>query len=76
MTRETAARVRDAVVEAIDPLEIILFGSVAKATSGPEAPIAVHDARFARAVDRAHDGGGSMRSVHPSASSTASTLPI
>ncbi len=39
VTRETAARVRDAVVEAIDPLEIILFGSVAKATSGPEAPI-------------------------------------
>ena len=41
VTRETAARVRDAVVEAIDPLEIILFGSVAQATSGNDLDLLV-----------------------------------
>ena len=41
MTREAAARVRDAVVEAIDPLEIILFGSVAQATSGNDLDLLV-----------------------------------
>ena len=41
VTRETAARVRDAVVEAIDPLEIILFGSVARATSGNDLDLLV-----------------------------------
>ena len=41
MTRETAARVRDAVVDAIDPLEIILFGSVAQATEGHDLDLLV-----------------------------------
>ncbi len=41
VTRETAARVRDAVVAAIDPLEIILFGSVAGATTGNDLDLLV-----------------------------------
>ena len=41
MTREAAARVRDAVVQAIDPLEIILFGSVANETSGNDLDLLV-----------------------------------
>ena len=41
MTREAAAQVRDAVVEAIDPLEIILFGSVANETSGNDLDLLV-----------------------------------
>jgi HEPN domain-containing protein/predicted nucleotidyltransferase len=41
VTRETAARVRDAVVEAIDPLEIILFGSVAQVTAGNDLDLLV-----------------------------------
>ena len=45
MTREAAGRVRDAVVEAIDPLEIILFGSVAQATSGNDLDLLVVDRR-------------------------------
>ena len=34
VTRDVAAQVRDAVVDAIDPLEIILFGSLAHAATG------------------------------------------
>ena len=41
MTREAAGRVRDAVVEAIDPLEIILFGSVAQESSGNDLDLLV-----------------------------------
>ncbi len=41
MTRDTAAVVRDAVVEAIDPLEIILFGSIAEDTSGRDIDLLV-----------------------------------
>lgn len=41
VTRDTAAQVRDAVVEAIDPLEIILFGSVAQAASGHDIDLLV-----------------------------------
>ena len=41
VTRQTASLVRDAVVEAIDPLEIILFGSVAAAASGNDLDLLV-----------------------------------
>ena len=41
MTRDTAAVVRDAVVEAIDPLEIILFGSIAEDASGRDIDLLV-----------------------------------
>ena len=41
VTRETAAAVRDAVVAAIDPLEIILFGSVATAAVGNDLDLLI-----------------------------------
>ena len=41
VTRDTAAVVRDAVVDAIDPLEIILFGSIARAASGRDIDLLV-----------------------------------
>ena len=41
VTRETASLVRDAVVDAIDPIEIILFGSVAQTSSGNDLDLLV-----------------------------------
>ena len=41
VTRDTAAVVRDAVVDAIDPLEIILFGSIAREASGRDIDLLV-----------------------------------
>ena len=41
VTRETAALVREAVVAAVDPLEIILFGSVAVAAQGNDLDVLV-----------------------------------
>lgn len=41
MTRETAALVRETVVAAVDPLEIILFGSVAVAAKGNDLDLLV-----------------------------------
>lgn len=41
VTRETAALVREAVVAAVDPLEIILFGSVAVAAQGNDLDLLV-----------------------------------
>ena len=41
VTRRTASLVRDAVVEAIDPIEIILFGSVAATSSGNDLDLLV-----------------------------------
>lgn len=41
MTRDAAAIVRDAVVQAIDPLEIVLFGSVAERASGRDIDLLV-----------------------------------
>ena len=41
MTRDAAAVVRDAVVQAIDPLEIVLFGSVAERASGRDIDLLV-----------------------------------
>ncbi len=57
VTRKTASLVRDAVVEAIDPVEIILFGSVAMASSGNDLDLlVVTDERHgATAADSAHE---------------------
>ena len=41
VTRKTASLVRDAVVEAVDPVEIILFGSVAQGASGSDLDLLV-----------------------------------
>lgn len=41
VTRKTASLVRDAVVEAVDPVEIILFGSVAQSSSGNDLDLLV-----------------------------------
>ena len=41
VTRDVAAQVRDAVVDAIDPLEIILFGSLAHAATGRDLDLLV-----------------------------------
>ncbi|MDD9987721.1 MAG: hypothetical protein OXQ31_15715 [Spirochaetaceae bacterium] len=41
VTRKTASLVRDAVVEAVDPVEIILFGSVAQTASGNDLDLLV-----------------------------------
>ena len=41
VTRKTASLVRDAVVEALDPVEIILFGSVAQTASGNDLDLLV-----------------------------------
>ena len=41
VTRDTAAVVRDAVVDAMDPLEIILFGSIAQEASGNDIDLLV-----------------------------------
>ena len=41
VTRKTASLVRDAVVQAIDPIEIILFGSVAESSSGNDLDLLV-----------------------------------
>ncbi len=41
VTREAAAQVREAVVEAIDPLEIILFGTLAHAAEGHDVDLLV-----------------------------------
>lgn len=41
VTRATASLVRDAVVEAVDPVEIILFGSVAQTASGNDLDLLV-----------------------------------
>lgn len=56
VTRRTASLVRDAVVEAIDPVEIILFGSVAVASSGNDLDLLVvtDDRDGAASVDSAH----------------------
>ena len=54
VTRRTAAAVRDAVVAAIDPLSIILFGSVATAVAGNDLDLLiVTDDRNARHADAA-----------------------
>ena len=41
VTRETASLVRDTVVETIDPIEIILFGSVAQTASGDDLDLLI-----------------------------------
>ena len=41
VTRETAALVREAVVAAVDPLEIVLFGSVATTATGNDLDVLV-----------------------------------
>ena len=41
VTRKTASLIRDAVVEAVDPVEIILFGSVAQTASGNDLDLLV-----------------------------------
>ena len=57
VTRKTASLVRDAVVEAVDPVEIILFGSVAVASSGNDLDLLVvtDDRHGAAAADSAHE---------------------
>ena len=57
VTRRTASLVRDAVVEAIDPIEIILFGSVAVASSGNDLDLLVvtDDRDGATSADSAHE---------------------
>ncbi len=56
VTRKTASLVRDAVVEAIDPVEIILFGSVAMASSGNDLDLLV--------VTDDRDGAANADSAH------------
>ena len=57
VTRKTASLVRDAVVEAIDPVEVILFGSVAVASSGNDLDLLVvtEDRDGAASADSAHE---------------------
>lgn len=40
-TRKAVSQVRDVVVEALDPIEIILFGSVAQTASGNDLDLVV-----------------------------------
>lgn len=57
VTRKTASLVRDAVVEALDPVAIILFGSVAVASSGNDLDLLVvtEDQDGAASADSAHE---------------------
>ena len=57
VTRRTASLVRDAVVEAIDPVEIILFGSLAEHSSGNDLDLLVvaDDRDGAARADIAHE---------------------
>ena len=61
VTRETAAQVREAVVAAVDPLEIILFGSVAAAATGNDLDMLVVTDR--RDDSPAADVGGDLRTA-------------
>ena len=61
VTRETAALVREAVVAAVDPLEIILFGSVAAAAQGNDLDVLVVTDR--RDDSPATDAGGNLRTA-------------
>ena len=57
VTRKTASQVRDAVVQAIDPIEIILFGSLAENPSGNDLDLLVvtDDRDGASNADSAHE---------------------
>ena len=61
VTRETAALVREAVVAAVDPLEIILFGSVAATATGNDLDVLVVTDR--RDDSPATDIGGDLRTA-------------
>ena len=61
VTRETAALVREAVVAAVDPLEIILFGSVAVAAKGNDLDVLVVTDR--KDDSPATDAGGDLRTA-------------
>ena len=61
VTRETAALVREAVVAAVDPLEIILFGSVAVAAQGNDLDLLVVTDR--RDDSPATEAGGDLRTA-------------
>ena len=71
VTRKTASLVRDAVVEAVDPVEIILFGSVAQTASGNDLDLLVvtEDRDGAR-------GNGSAREVTTALRSFKRTFDI
>jgi len=66
VTRKTAALVRDAVVEAVDPVEIILFGSVAQAASGNDLDLLVvtEDRDGPPDNDRPWLGSRKTRNIH------------
>ena len=57
VTRKTASQVRDAVVQAIDPIEVILFGSLAENSSGNDLDLLVvaDDRDGAARADIAHE---------------------
>ena len=61
VTRETAALVREAVVAAVDPLEIILFGSVATAAKGNDLDLLV--VTDGRDDSSAPDAGADLRTA-------------
>lgn len=61
VTRETAALVREAVVAAVNPLEIILFGSVATAAKGNDLDLLV--VTDGRDDSSATDAGANLRTA-------------